>query len=79
VRRELEPIIAGLRSEIEETVPKTVAARLLGVSVPTLNKWIARGLNPATSSGRYRRIPRDPLLELAEQVDVIPESFGPDD
>lgn len=71
VRRELEPVIEGLRSEIDDTVPKAVAARLLSVSVPTLNKWIARGLIPTRPSGRYQRVPRDPLLELAGRVEEL--------
>jgi excisionase family DNA binding protein len=71
VERELAPIIADLRDEIDPTLPKRVAARLLGVSVPTLNKWVARGLIPVERKGRYQRVRRDPLLELAEQVAVV--------
>lgn len=71
VGRELDPIIAELRDEIAPTLPKRLAARLLGVSVPTLNKWIARGMIPVSHEGRYDRVARDPLLDLAEQVEQL--------
>lgn len=74
VGRELEPIITDMRSEIAPTLPKRVAARLLGVSVPTLNKWIVRGLITVEQSGRYERVVRDPFLDLAVLVQRLRRS-----
>jgi hypothetical protein len=67
ISAELEPVIEDLRGAITPVLPKRVAARLLGVSVPTLNKWIVRGWIPATES-RPQKVLRDPLLDVALQV-----------
>lgn len=69
VRAELTPVIEGLREELEPTMSKRQAATVIGISVPTLDKWIARRLLPvqAASSGRPR-VSRDAVLDLAERI-----------
>lgn len=73
VRAELQPVIDDLRAELDETVPKASAARVLGVSTTTLDKWVARGLIPTAPApkGSHRELPRDALLDLAEEVAEI--------
>ena len=41
VQDELEPIIEDLRGDLDDTMSKSQAAKVIGVSVPTLDKWIA--------------------------------------
>jgi DNA repair photolyase len=69
IREELEPIIDGLRRDLDETMSKTEAAKVIGVSVPTLDKWIEQRIVPVgrAASGRPR-VPRDTALDLAERV-----------
>ena len=72
VRSELASVIEDLREELDLTMSKSQAAQVIGVSVPTLDKWIARGLLPVqrAESGRPRVV-RDPVLALAERVDDL--------
>lgn len=72
VRVELAAVIENLREELDPTMSKSQAAQVIGVSVPTLDKWIARGLLPVqrAESGRPRVV-RDPVLALAERVDDL--------
>jgi hypothetical protein len=74
VRQELEPIIDGLRRDMDETMSKSQAAKVIGVSVPTLDKWIAQRIVPVERavSGRPR-VPRDTALDLAERVSDLRE------
>jgi DNA repair photolyase len=69
VRNELQPIIDGLRRDLDETMSKAQAAKVIGVSVPTLDKWIEQRIVPVerAASGRPR-VPRDTALDLAERV-----------
>lgn len=69
IRAELEPVIDGLRRDLDETMSKTQAAKVIGVSVPTLDKWIEQRIVPVerATSGRPR-VPRDTALDLAERV-----------
>jgi len=48
---------------------KSQAATVIGVSVPTLDKWVEQRIVPVerAASGRPR-IPRDTALDLAERV-----------
>lgn len=62
-----------VRSQIGADVPKAVAARTLGVSVATVDKWIARGRIPTTGSGRPQRIALGPLVDLAAEVEDLRE------
>jgi hypothetical protein len=67
------PEVAEVREDLEEqlgqTVPRSAAARLLGVSHTALNRWIDSGDVPVviTRTGR-KEVPIPPLLELHEQV-----------
>jgi hypothetical protein len=49
---------------------KAEAARILGVSAPTLDKWVATGLLPVLQTPEYKRerVPAKLLLELAAEV-----------
>jgi hypothetical protein len=69
IRAELEPVIDGLRLDLDETMSKIQAAKVIGVSVPTLDKWIEQRIVPVerAASGRPR-VPRDTALDLAERV-----------
>jgi len=68
--RELE---WSLRSLLPAGIPKRQAAALLGVSVPALDKWIARGrVAVVAREGTARRtVETRALLELAEQVETV--------
>ena len=69
IRAELEPVIDGLRRDLDETMSKIEAAKVIGVSVPTLDKWIEQRIIPVerATSGRPR-VPRYTALDLAERV-----------
>lgn len=69
VQQELHPIIEELRGDLDETMSKAQAAKVVGVSVPTLDKWIEQSIVPVrrAASGRPR-VPRDTALDLAERV-----------
>jgi hypothetical protein len=72
VRAELAPVIDDLRDELAPTMSKTQAGAVIGVSVPTLDKWIQRGLLPVhTSPSGRARVLRDPVLDLAERVEDL--------
>jgi hypothetical protein len=59
-----------LESQLEGTVSRSLAAKLLGVSHTALNNWIASGDVPAVITKRGRReVPIGTLLDLREQVD----------
>jgi hypothetical protein len=74
VQLELEPIIEELRGDLEETMNKTQAAKVIGVSVPTLDKWIELGFVPVTRAASGRpRVPRDTALDLAERITDLRE------
>lgn len=53
---------------------KSQAAKVIGISVPTLDKWIAQRIVPVerASSGRPQ-VPRDTTLDLAERVAELRE------
>jgi excisionase family DNA binding protein len=56
-------------------ITKAVAARVLGVSVPTVDKWIARGQIPTVANGSGpRRVALGPLVDLATLVEELRES-----
>jgi DNA-binding transcriptional MerR regulator len=66
----IDTVQQTIKRLVGELVPKTVAARLLGVSVTTIDKLAARGLLPTArppgSSRQY--IPRDVLVPLVIEV-----------
>lgn len=63
VRRDLERAVGT-------TVTRAMAARLLGVTQPALERWIAAGDVPAVlTPGGRREVPVAALLELAEAIE----------
>jgi hypothetical protein len=63
----LATIYEQARGGLPETVPKRVAARVLGVNVSTLDRWVARGAIESggpPGSGR-QEIGTDIVIELA--------------
>lgn len=72
VRAELAPVIDELRDELALSMSKRQAAAVIGVSVPTLDKWLDRGLLPVETAKSGRpRVLRDPVLDLAERVEDL--------
>ena len=72
MRDELAPVIDELRDELAPSMAKRQAAAVIGVSVPTLDKWIDRGLLPVETARSGRpRVLRDPVLDLAERVEDL--------
>ena len=69
----VEAVSRRRRADLELTVPKRRAAELLGVSVPTLDRWIKRGRIPTVrraATGREELV-TGPLLELAVEVELV--------
>lgn len=74
VRDELEPIIEGLRGDLDDTMSKSQAAKVIGISVPTLDKWIEQRIVPVRrAASGLPRVPRDTALDLAERVGDLRE------
>jgi hypothetical protein len=69
-RRRLKRVERELQRAIGVGVPKRRAAAALGVSVTTLDKWIARGRLPVVRrpGSSREQIDADALLDLAEEV-----------
>jgi DNA-binding transcriptional MerR regulator len=69
-RRRLERVIFELRRQVGVGVPKRRAARLLGVSVQALERWVERGLLPVVRKPGSTRelIDAEALTVLAEEV-----------
>ena len=64
-----------MRRRVGRGVPKAVAARVLGVSTNTLDKWIARGRVPTAASNSGRQVVAlEPLVELAAEVAQLREA-----
>lgn len=74
-RLALQGVIGDLEARVAEadSLSKTEAANLLGVSVNTLDKWIGRGLVPTVKDGRHKRlrVPVQTALALAGEVDEL--------
>jgi hypothetical protein len=69
----VSPDVAAVREDLEAqlegTVPRSVAARRLGVSHTALNHWIAAGDVPVVITRKGRKeVPIPALLPLLEQV-----------
>lgn len=61
-----------VRKRVGTGVSKAVAARVLGVSVPTVDKWIARGRIPTIlNRSGPRRVALSPLVDLAALVEEL--------
>jgi hypothetical protein len=74
-RAELGDVIEGLEEDVEDAVGKASAARILGVSTTTIDKWVEKGLLtavPAKTHGRTA-IAKAQLLDVAEQVAELRE------
>jgi transposase-like protein len=64
-----------MRRRVGRGVSKAVAARVLGVSTNTLDKWIARGRVPtAAGDGGRQVVALEPLVELATEVAELREA-----
>lgn len=77
IRDELRQVEVALRRQVGPSVPKRAAARLLGVSVTALDRWIDRGCLPvvAPASGSRRLgVETTPLIELATRVSALRRS-----
>lgn len=74
VRRTLAAVEARLIDVIGPLVRKRVAARLLGVSVQALDRWVAKGELPtepiAEGSGR-KAVRTDALLDVAYELSLL--------
>jgi hypothetical protein len=80
-RAALSDVYTQARGGLGQTVPKRVAARLLGASVSTLDRWIARGAidtGGAPRSGR-QEITTGMLIALACELRAVsrrrPDAF----
>lgn len=75
VRERVRNVEVSLRSALGPSIPKTAAARALGVSVTALDKWIARGVLPVvTRRGRSRHeVETTPFLDLLHEVAMVRE------
>ncbi len=71
-RDRLRRVEDRVRTRVGDGVPKAVAARVLGFSVNTLDKWIARGRVETVAAKNGRRlVALEPLVDLAAQVEKI--------
>ncbi len=58
-----------LEAELGRVVPRSVAARFLGISQPALDKWIARGdISTVLSPVGRRMVPVREVIDLAEAL-----------
>jgi hypothetical protein len=66
------------RGGLGPTVPKRVAARVLVVSVSTLDRWIARGMldTGGAPHGDRRELATDMVIELACELGLPERSPG---
>lgn len=63
----VDRVVEDLRQDAGPVLAKSAAARLLGVSRNTLDKWIARGMVPTRDGG----VDRAALEEIAAEVEVV--------
>lgn len=68
-RRDLEPVVTYFEGVVGPTLSRANTARLLGVSYPALDRWIAKGDIAAlrTPSGK-REVPLSQVVDLKEQL-----------
>lgn len=67
--RDIGAVRTDLERQLGETVSRSMAARLLGVSHTALNRWIERGDVPVVLTRKGRRaVPVSALVELYEAV-----------
>jgi hypothetical protein len=71
-RRQLRRAELGLREELGDAVPKSVAARLLGVSLTGLEHWVDAGRLPVVRRpGGREELAAEALLDVAEEVERL--------
>jgi hypothetical protein len=80
IRRRLERVVQR-RTREQRTIPKRRAANMLGVSVPTLDKWIERGqiavvTNPRNGRELVAIVPFARLLAEVRSLRKLGESKG---
>ena len=67
---DLALVRADLERRIGHTVPRAMAARRLGVSQPTLDRWIAAGdIAVVMTPGGRREVPLGELLDLVDELE----------
>jgi excisionase family DNA binding protein len=70
----LRRVESRVRQSVGSGVSKAVAARVLGVSVPTIDKWIERGRIPTVPNGSGpRRVEVGALVSLGALVEELRE------
>jgi hypothetical protein len=71
VRLDLELVLAYLERTVGATVSRAETARLLGISYPSLNRWIEKGDIPVvlTPSGK-REIALSQVVDLLEELET---------
>lgn len=73
-RRALRRAELRLREELGGAVPKSVAARLLGVSTTGLERWVDAGRLPVVRRpGGREEVVAEALLDVAEEVERLRE------
>ncbi len=73
MRERVRNVERDLRETLGPSVPKTPAAKALGVSVAALDKWIDRGVLPVVARRGSSRLEVEsgPLLDLLDQVTAL--------
>ena len=76
--RVLAIVYEQARGGLGPTVPKRVAARVLAVSVSTLDRWIARGMldTGGASHGDRQELSTDMVIALACELDLPDRPAG---
>jgi hypothetical protein len=69
LRRQLQRAELQLRAELGGSVPKSVAARVLGISTTALERWVDAGKLPTVRRpGGREEVAAEALLDVAEEV-----------
>jgi transposase-like protein len=71
LRSDVDHVLDDLRQDAAETLPKAAAARVLGVSRGTLEKWISRAMIPTRTVDGLERVERTGLEEIAAEVAAL--------
>jgi len=71
LRSDVDHVVDDLRQDAGETLPKAAAARVLGVSRGTLEKWIGRAMISTRTVDGLERVERAGLEEIAAEVAAL--------
>jgi hypothetical protein len=71
LRSDVDHVVDDLRQDAGEALPKAAAARVLGVSRGTLEKWIDRAMIPTRTVDGLERVERAGLEEIAAEVAAL--------